>query len=58
LPSFFKVWGKRGMHGTFHQFQQYLLRSLSADDAAHWISQESPPWTAMLVVEHGYSWTI
>ncbi len=35
LPSFFKVWGKRGMHGTFHQFQQYLLRSLSADDAAH-----------------------
>ena len=39
LPSFFKVWGKRGMHGTFHQFQQYLLRSLSADDAAHRISR-------------------
>jgi hypothetical protein len=27
-PSSFKVWGKRGMHGTFHQFQ-YLLGTLN-----------------------------
>ena len=35
-PSSFEVWGKRGVHGTFHQFQQPLLHSITADDAAHW----------------------
>jgi len=34
-PSSFEGEGKRGVHGTYHQFQQLLLRSLSADDAAH-----------------------
>jgi hypothetical protein len=24
------------VHETFHQFQQQLLRSILADDAAHW----------------------
>ena len=37
-PSSFEVWGKRGMHGTFHQFQYHLVRSISADDAAHCVS--------------------
>src|SRR5258708_31932567 len=34
-PSSFEVWGKRGVHGTFHQFQYRLVRSITADDAAH-----------------------
>src|SRR6266702_7626967 len=34
-PFSFELWGKRGVHGTFHQFQQHLLRSITADDAAH-----------------------
>src|SRR5438270_4863153 len=38
-PSSFEVWGKRGVHGTFHQFQQPLLRSITADDAAHRIAR-------------------
>jgi hypothetical protein len=31
------------VHGTFHQFQQLLLRSRSADDAAHWKAR-FPAW--------------
>ncbi len=34
-PSSFEGEGKRGAHGTFHQFQQLQLRSLSAANAAH-----------------------
>jgi hypothetical protein len=34
-PSSFEGWGKRGVHGTFHQFQYHLVRSKSAADAAH-----------------------
>jgi len=34
-PSSFEGEGKRGVHRTYHQFQQLLLRSFSADDAAH-----------------------
>jgi hypothetical protein len=34
-PSSFEGWGKRGVHGTFHQFQYHLVRSTSAADAAH-----------------------
>ena len=37
-PSSFEVWGKRGVHGTFHQFQQPLLHSITADYAAHGIA--------------------
>src|SRR5258708_32168714 len=37
-PSSFEVWGKRGVHGTFHQFQYRLVRSKSAADAAHGIA--------------------
>lgn len=34
-PSSFEVWGKRGVHGAFHQLQQLVLRSSFAADAAH-----------------------
>ena len=34
-PSSFEGRGKRGVHGTFHQFQYHLVRSKSAADAAH-----------------------
>jgi hypothetical protein len=34
-PSSFEGWGKRGVHGTFHQFQYHLVHSKSAADAAH-----------------------
>lgn len=34
-PSSFEDWGKRGVHGTVHQFQYSLVHSLSAADAAH-----------------------
>jgi len=48
-PSSFKVWGKRGVHGTVHQFQYHLVRSKSAAYAAHCITRslsallEGPP---------------
>jgi hypothetical protein len=35
LPSSFEVWGKQGVHETFHQFQQLALHSRSAASTAH-----------------------
>src|SRR5207247_1792537 len=34
-PSSFEGWGKQGVHGTFHPFQQLALRSVSAASTAH-----------------------
>ncbi len=54
-PSSFKVWGERGMHGTFHQFQQHLLRSISADDAAH---RESRLFSVLYTTKEGFHCSI
>jgi hypothetical protein len=34
-PSSIEGRGKQGVHGTFHQFQQLALRSVSAASTAH-----------------------
>jgi len=51
-PSSFEVWGKRGIHETFHQFQQPMLHSKSADDAAHQEHQPLPTEQGMHVSAH------
>ena len=59
-PSSFEVEGKQGVHGTFHQFQQRLLRSMSAASTAPRVKMSGPHYqvTHDLSQAQGNPWFI